>query len=116
MEKTVSLKKDGEFARVYRKGRYQAGRYLVLYVLDNRRTGNRLGISVSRKIGKSTRRNRIRRRIRESYRHNEDRIRSGIDIVFNARPADPEPAYAAIEREMLYLVRKLGADVRENEG
>ena len=73
MEYSDSLKKNNEFQRVYRKGTSQANRYLVMYVLENhdRHMENRLGISVSKKVGNSVVRHRVTRLIRESYRLNE---------------------------------------------
>ena len=76
MEYSDSLKKNNEFQRVYRKGTSQANRYLVMYVLENhdRHMENRLGISVSKKVGNSVVRHRVTRLIRESYRLNERKI------------------------------------------
>ena len=89
MEYSDSLKKNNEFQRVYRKGTSQANRYLVMYVLENhdRHMENRLGISVSKKVGNSIVRHRLTRLIRESYRLQEDMFSSGRDIVVIARGA-----------------------------
>ena len=63
-----SLKKNYDFQQVYRKGKSYANKYLVMYVLENNMDKNRLGISVSKKVGNSVVRHRITRLIRESYR------------------------------------------------
>ncbi|MGE5612784.1 MAG: ribonuclease P protein component [Bacillota bacterium] len=106
MKKTVSLKKNYEFVRIYKKGKFFAGRYLVIYVLNNRLGINRLGITVNKKAGKSVRRNRIKRLIRESYRLYEDFILESYDIVFFARETELEYTYKEITKEMKYLLKK----------
>ena len=81
MQYSDSLKKNQDFQKVYRKGTSQANRYLVMYVLKNGHMENRLGISVSKKVGNSVVRHRITRLIRESYRLNETLFERGLDIV-----------------------------------
>lgn len=107
MKKTVPLKKNYEFVRIYKKGRFYAGRFIVLYVLKNNCGVNRLGIAISRKVGKSVRRNRIRRLVRESYRFYEEFLKEGLDIVFSARSTENLPDYSQISREMKFLLKKL---------
>ena len=68
MKFSESLKRNSDFQRVYREGKSYANRYLVLYVLQNQTERNRLGISVSKKVGNSVVRHRMARLIRESYR------------------------------------------------
>ncbi len=80
-----SLKKNRDFQTVYREGRSCANRYLILYVRENGLAGNRLGISVSKKVGNSVVRHRITRLIRESYRLHESMFNSGLDMVAIAR-------------------------------
>ncbi|MCD8067703.1 MAG: ribonuclease P protein component, partial [Lachnospiraceae bacterium] len=53
MQFTESLKKNGDFLKVYKNGRSYGNRYLVMYVLENGTGRNRLGISVSKKVGNS---------------------------------------------------------------
>lgn len=107
MKKTVPLKKNYEFMRVYKKGRFYVGRYIILYVLPNRFTGLRLGITASKKVGKSVCRNRLKRLIRESYRFYEDFVNDGFDLVFVARNSDNAPDYHDICREMKFLLKKM---------
>lgn len=52
---------------------------------------NRLGLTVSTKVGCAVVRNRVRRRLREIYRLNEDMLTSGVDIVVVARYGRPCP-------------------------
>ena len=71
MQRSESLKKNQDFQKVYRNGTSKGNRYLVMYVLKNQYMKNRLGISVSKKVGNSVVRHRLTRLIRESYRLNE---------------------------------------------
>ena len=105
MQYSDSLKKNNEFQSVYRKGTSQANRYLVMYVLENkdRHMENRLGISVSKKVGNSVVRHRITRLIRESYRLNETSFRQGVDIVVVARPSAKDRSYQEIESALMHL-------------
>ena len=80
-----SLKKNRDFQYVYKNGSSCANKYLVMYVMENHQGGNRLGISVSKKVGNSVVRHRITRLIRESYRLHEKVFNSGLDIVVIAR-------------------------------
>ena len=80
MKYSESLKKSKDFQQVYRHGTSKANRYLVMYVLENQYMKNRLGISVSKKVGNSVVRHRITRLIRESYRLNEPLFCNALDI------------------------------------
>ena len=85
MKYSESLKKTKDFQNVYRRGKSYANRYLVMYVLSNQTEGNRLGISVSKKVGNSVVRHRVTRLIRESIRLNVEKFENGYDIVIIAR-------------------------------
>ena len=80
-----SLKKNQDFQKVYKRGKSYANKYLVMYVFQNGMNKNRLGISVSKKVGNSVVRHRLTRLIRESYRLNEEKFHSGWDMVVIAR-------------------------------
>ncbi|MCM1183900.1 MAG: ribonuclease P protein component [Roseburia sp.] len=103
MKFSESLKKNTDFKKVYANGKSYANRYLVMYVLENGSNGNRLGISVSKKVGNSVVRHRITRLIRESYRLHEDIFNSGLDIVVVARANARDVKYAAIESALLHV-------------
>jgi ribonuclease P protein component len=113
MKKTLTIKKNYEFLRVYKKGRYIVGKFLVLYAWKNGMKINRLGITASKKVGKSVVRNRLRRLIRESYRYYEEKIVSGYDIVFLSRSTEEKPGYKDIKKETGYLLKKLNMFNRE---
>ena len=85
MKFSESLKRNSDFQNVYKNGKSYANRYLVMYVLENQTGRNRLGISVSKKVGNSIVRHRVTRLIRESYRLQEDMFNSGLDMVVIAR-------------------------------
>ena len=94
-----------DFQRVYKKGRSYANKYLVMYLLENNQEMNRLGISVSKKVGNSVVRHRITRLIRESYRLHENIFNSGLDIVVIARNSASSVSYFEIESALLHLAR-----------
>lgn len=108
MKKTVSIKLNKEFRRLYYKGGSFVSDVLVLYTLKNRNEGNRLGITVSKKMGKAVVRNRVRRKIRESYRLLEDKIPAGYDLCFVARGRAVEADFEKISSSMTYVLKKSG--------
>ena len=81
MKYSESLKKNRDFQLVYKSGTSKANRYLVMYVRENQLEKNRVGISVSKKVGNSVVRHHLARLIRESYRLNEEKFKCGYDIV-----------------------------------
>ena len=103
MKNSESLKKNQDFKTVYGHGKSCANRYLVMYVLGNDSSGNRLGISVSKKVGNSVVRHRLTRLIRESYRLNESHFSKGFDIVVIARVSAKNATYRDIEQALLKL-------------
>lgn len=98
-----SLKKNKDFQNVYQNGKSKANKYLVMYVLDNRLDSNRLGISVSKKVGNSVIRHHLTRLIRESYRLNQNMFNSGLDIVIIARESAKDKKYKEIESALMHL-------------
>ena len=106
MKYSESLKKNKDFQQVYRHGTSKANRYLVMYVLENQYMKNRLGISVSKKVGNSVVRHRLTRLIRESYRLNEAEFENSLDIVVVARPQAKDRTYQEIESALMHLAGK----------
>lgn len=98
-----SVKKNQDFQKIYKEGKTYANKYLVMYLLENEKEYNRLGISVSKKVGNSVVRHRVTRLIRESYRLNEKKFHSGWDIVVIARAAAKGRSYKEIESALLHL-------------
>ena len=98
-----TLKKYRDFQLLYKEGKSCANRYLVLYVKKNGLTKNRLGISVSKKVGNSVVRHRVTRLIRESYRLQESKFQKGYDIVVIARATANGKTYHEIESALIHL-------------
>ena len=84
MKYSCSLKLNHIFRRLYSTSGY-ANPYMVLYARRNRLGMNRVGLTTGKKLGHAVVRNRVRRRLREVYRLNEDKFTSGWDIVVVAR-------------------------------
>lgn len=105
--KTVTLKKNYEFSRVFNKGSFYVGRHIIVYALPNKLSSNRMGISASKKAGNAVIRNKKKRLIRECYKHYEDFMKSGYDIVIAARSEQTVPKYVAILKEFKYLLKKV---------
>jgi len=103
MRFSESLKSSRDFKNVYSRGKSFANKYLVMYVLENGTDRNRLGISVSKKVGNSVVRHRVTRLIRESYRLHENIFNSGLDIVVVARVSAKDTGYAEIESALLHV-------------
>ena len=103
MKFSDSLKKNRDFQNVYRKGKSYANRYFVMYVLKNETEQNRLGISVSKKVGNSVIRHHLTRLVREAYRLHEDMFNSGLDIVVIARGSAKDISYHQTESALLHL-------------
>lgn len=103
-----SLKKNRDFQLLYKEGKSRANRYLVLYVKENGLEKNRLGVSVSKKVGNSIVRHRITRLIRESYRLHEDMFNSGLDMVVIARISAKDRGMREIESALLHLGKLQG--------
>ncbi len=108
MKYSVSLKKNDDFRSVYKAGRSCADELLVLYVKKNEINVNRLGISVSKKVGNSVIRHRIKRLIKEVYRINEEKFHIGYDMVFIARVNAKDCTYQMIESTIYRLMKKQG--------
>lgn len=95
--------KNKDFQVVYKNGKSHANKYLVMYIYNNESYENRLGISVSKKVGNSVVRHRITRLIRESYRQQEDLFQKGWDIVVIARAGAKGKTYQEIESALIHL-------------
>ena len=108
MQFSKSLKLNHLFRRLYQKGRSAANKYLVLYCRKNGSKENRIGLTVSTKLGHAVVRNRVRRRLREIYRLHEFQFQPGWDIVVVARSRAVDVPYRKLEGAYLSLAEKLG--------
>ena len=115
MKFSDSLKKNKDFQNVYRKGKSYANKYFIMYVLNNNTNENRIGISVSKKVGNSVIRHHITRLVREAYRLHEDMFNSGLDIVVIARATARDISYKEVVSAILHLGRLQGIVKKEKE-
>lgn len=103
MKFSESLKKNKDFQTVYRQGKSYANKYLVLYIMENQTEKNRIGISVSKKVGNSVVRHHLTRLIRESYRLQEECFQRGYDLVVIARQSAKDVTYKEMESALIHL-------------
>ena len=103
MKYSESLRKNWDFQLVYKKGTSYANRYLVMYVLKNQLNRNRIGISVSKKVGNSVVRHHLTRLIRESYRLNEEKFACGYDMIVIVGVSGKEQGFRSLESALLHL-------------
>ncbi len=85
MKKTVTIKQNHEFRRLYNKGLSAVTPSMVIYCRKSRFDHNRLGVTVSTKLGCAVKRNRARRRLRELFRLAQPEMKQGYDVVIVAR-------------------------------
>jgi ribonuclease P protein component len=81
-EKVVTLKKNYEFKRVLSKGKYYVGKQIIVYIKQNSKKENNIGIAINTRLCHAFMRNRLKRLIRESYRCFYCDLKKGYDIVF----------------------------------
>ena len=79
------LRKNAQFSDVYRSHHSFANEYIIMYVRNNGETYNRVGVSISKKVGNSVVRHRVKRLVKEAFRNSENMFNSGLDIVFVAK-------------------------------
>ena len=112
MRFTQSLRKNRQFQEVYKKGVSRANRYLVMYVLENHQDENLLGISVSKKVGNSVKRNRAKRLMKESYRAISPSLPSGYDFIIIARNTICGKKCAEVERSLISAFKRTGVKMK----
>jgi len=107
-----TLKDNEDFKEIYRTGKSFANKYLIMYVKKNNSEINRIGISVSKKVGNSVVRHRINRLLKESYRLSENSFISGLDIIVVARVGAKGKNYSEIASALLHLkkLHKIGKE------
>lgn len=108
MKKEERIKKNSHFRYVYGRGKSYSNSNLIMYLSRNGKNINRVGFSVSKKIGNSVIRNRVKRLMRESYRLNRHLLKKGKDIIFIARKGASELNYKEMENSVLNLIKKGG--------
>lgn len=110
MKKIKTLKKNYEFNNVLNKGKFYLGKQIIIYISKNKINENRIGIAISTKLCKATKRNRLKRLIRENYRLIKDNMKQGYNIVFlwNKKADFRDANFSIIEKDMKSIFNKLG--------
>ena len=108
MKEHSTVKENYEFRRMYSKGKSGVSSYLVVYCRPNKRGRNRLGVTVSAKLGHAVVRNRVRRRLREIFRLNQPKLKQGYDMIVVARGRSVGARYQDMDRAFLSVCGKLG--------
>ena len=104
----LTLRKQGDFSRVYNKGKSRGGRYTVTLYRKNGLKYTRTAFVASKKVGNSVERNRARRLMRAAYRAIEPTVRKGYDIVFVARVTIKECKEPEVERQLKKSLESAG--------
>ena len=105
MKNINSLKNSREFGRVYSNGKSYANKYLVMIVLGNDLDCNRIGFSISKKVGNSVVRHYFARILREIYRLHKEVFSSGLDIVIIVKQSASDRKFREIESAFLHLAK-----------
>lgn len=108
MKSSSTIKENYEFRRMYAKGKSGVSSCLVVYYRPNRRGVNRLGVTVSTKLGHAVVRNRIRRRFREIFRLSQGEMKQGYDVILVARGRAVRADYWELKRAFEKTCKKLG--------
>ena len=103
----VPLTRNNDFRRLYKRGKSLVDRNIVVYYAKNRLGANRVGFTVTTRLGHAVTRNRVRRRLREIYRLHETELCRGAELVVVARSRSVTAAYSDLERDFLRACRKL---------
>ena len=115
-----SIKKNSEFRKAYKNGKYKSGKYVTVYILPNKGDTNRIGIVTSKKVGNAVQRNRMRRLIREIFRKEITEHVHGYDFIFYVKAshrvaansnrklrAEYIPTYQELEEDILRVVQAI---------
>ena len=117
--KFPAIKEHHLYNKAYKSSKRFFGRYICVYVLKDthakllqkshpqRLIVNRLGISVSKKVGGAVKRNRAKRIIRAAYAAVENELKKGYLIVISAKPEIEGISSTTLERELVYAIKRL---------
>lgn len=100
MRKIKTLKKNYEFQNVLTKGKFYIGKQITIYIAENKRQINQIGIAISKKTCNAVKRNHIKRKIRENYRLIQNKLKQGYNIVFLWNKKMP------IEKADFYIIKQ----------
>ncbi len=115
MGQIPTIKLNREFSLVYRKGNKVHTHSLILHVYERRKqSGIRLGVAVSHSIRTAVERNRLKRLLREAFRHEVGNLRSGYDIILTGKDLKPRAEYRHLVKDLRYALRRANL-YRESE-
>ncbi len=100
------ITRKAEYVHVFSRGEKLPGRAFICHVLTDAGLESRLGLVVSRKVGRAVVRNRIKRHIREFFRHNRSRLEPGSQVVVVARASSALLDGSGCARELEWSLRK----------
>lgn len=106
LSKQGMLHKNKSFQAVYRSGKSYANKMVVLYVLPNNSNVRRIGFAAGKRLGNAVVRNRVKRLLRDSYRLNQSKLMSGMDLILVGRQAAVNSNRMAVEKAFLHLCDK----------
>lgn len=108
MDKKNRLRNNEDFKKVYENGKNYWNRNLVLYIMKNGLDHWRVGFTVSKKIGNSVVRNRVKRRLKEIYRKNSNKVKEGYDIIIIPKKNVVDIGHKELESAMLHILKISG--------
>ncbi|MGN1298571.1 MAG: ribonuclease P protein component [Candidatus Scatovivens sp.] len=110
MKRTIIIKKNYEFKKMFSNGKFFYGEYVHFYILENKLNYNKFGIAISKKMGKAVSRNHIKRLIRENYKIIEEKIKTGYSflVVVNKKKNIKEISFYDIKGDFEKILKKAG--------
>ncbi len=110
MKNTIMIKDEDVFQKVITKGSWYGGNFLSVYVLQNNKDFNMIGLGVGKKAGKAVQRNHVKRLIKEAYKELEPETKSGFYIVFvwKSKAEYEEVSFNGIKEDLLKTFKKAG--------
>jgi ribonuclease P protein component len=113
--KAEHLRRPSDFRRVYERRRSASDAWILVYACENGLTHSRLGLSVSRKMGPATHRNRLRRLYREAFRLTRQELPAGLDLIVIPRSMQ-EPTLETLKGSLPRLVKKISQRLVQDSG
>lgn len=105
MDKKYRLRKNQDFKKVYKRGKNYWNRNLILHVMENGLDHSRVGFTVSKKIGNSVVRNRVKRRLKEIFRRNFNNVKEEYDIIIIPKRNVVSIGHKELESAMLHVLK-----------
>lgn len=106
MKRHLRLTKNFEYIKVYQAGRRWSSPFFTMYTKENGLDTTRLGVSVSKRIGNSVVRNRVKRRLKEAFKKNMKKVKKGYDVIISAKKPAKDADFWVVEREIINLFKR----------